>query len=378
MRYAMKGIQKFVLPVLLSAALIIPVHAAQTAQARMYCVSLRFQQGVDDMGFYTLDLSTLDLSGLPNGELAPTYTDPSHFSGFRLYDQIWETTVEGEIAFDVPTSQDANQDGFNDFFEVGQGVSGTTTGVVSIPALGDSGTVQATWSRAAGAKDGTCIIRMTTGQFGQLSPMTHAFELIEYGGPLSYAPGTNRVTGTVDLRQTGAPDNRFTGPADWLKAPSDRFNQLELQPGSWTNGVGDSLPFLADDFQRDTVWTTNYYGYFDFVDGDLSTLESDYTTWVLSIDDANDADKDGIPDFSDDPGASPPRAPTLAVSLTGSTVVFTVRGTVGRLHELQEATSLSSKDWATVQSVTLSTDPQTVSVARPAEGARFWRLRVPP
>ena len=65
-------------------------RAAQTAQARIYCQSLRFQQGVYHglAGDTTLDLSTINQNNLgdpafpKNGELAPTFSDPDHFSGF--------------------------------------------------------------------------------------------------------------------------------------------------------------------------------------------------------------------------------------------------------------------------------------------------------
>jgi hypothetical protein len=353
-----------------------PLLAAQSAQARMYCLSLRFAQGTDDMGFFTLDLSTVDLPGSANGELAPTYDDPTHYSGFRLYDMAWDTTAEGFLDVSVPLSKDENQNGFPDFFEVSQSDSGATTGTFTVPGV-DTGTVRATWSRAAGSKDGTCVIQMTGGVYGQLPAFTHSFELLEYAGTLSYTPGSNHVTGTVDLSQTGDAQNRLTGPVDFLKFTADRFNDLALQAGTWTNAFAQSLPFLLDEYLRDLQLGTNYYGYFDFEDGDLATAEPDYMTWMLSIDDVNDADKDGIPDFSDDPSVAPARRPTFSMSFAASNAQMTLSGTVGRVHEIREATSLTLKDWTTVQSVTLASDPQTVSLPPPAGAVRFWQVRVP-
>jgi hypothetical protein len=353
--------------------------AAELAQARLYCLSLRFQQGTDQQsGLYTLDLSTVDPPGSPNGELAPDYFGfTSHYSGFRLYDGALDETIEGEIDIDAPLSKDVNQNGFADFFEVSQSVSGTTTGLLSIPLLGDSGTVKATWSRAAGSKDGTCTLQLTSRQFGQLPTFAHTFELIEYAGGLSYTPGTNRVTGTVDLRQTGDPQNRLVGPVEFVKSGADPYNQLELQAGTWTNALSEQMTFLTDSYSREAKWPTNYFGYLEFDDGDLSTPELDYYDWGLSIDDLNDGDKDGIPDFSDDPGVVPPRTPTLGLALNGSSLTFTIRGTVGRTHELQEATSLVLKDWKTVKSLVLASDPETVTLPPPTEGVRYWRMRVP-
>jgi hypothetical protein len=373
----MKGTVRRAALGLLVAALVSPLHAAQYAQARFYSLSLRFQQGTEDFGIFTLDLSTIDIPGPANGELAPTYGRPTHVSGFRLYDLAWDTTVEGVLAFNVLMNQDANQNGFADFFEVCQGISGTTTGLLSIPFLGDSGTVQARWNREAGSKEGTCVLQMTSEQYGELPAFTHTFEVAEYSGLLSYTPGADRVVGSVDLHQIGAPVSIFAGPVEFLKAPTDPHNQLELQAGAWTNTAGERLTFLPDTYWRSLLWLTNYYGYLEFDDGDLSTFEPDYYDWALSINDAHDRDQDGIPDFSDDTGSIPPRAPTLAVSLAPSTVVFSVSGTVGWVHEIQAATSLALQDWTAVQSITLSSDPQSVSLSRPEVGARFWRVRIP-
>ena len=70
--------------VLLAAQLItstFPMHAAQTAQATLFCWSLRFQQGQGSFD-ETLDLSTL--AGPPNGELTPSTSPYTHESGFAL------------------------------------------------------------------------------------------------------------------------------------------------------------------------------------------------------------------------------------------------------------------------------------------------------
>ena len=62
---------------------------AGTARARLYCLSLRFQEGSSSDGNFKLDLSSLDPSTTINGELAPDF-DPSspysHFSFFKMED----------------------------------------------------------------------------------------------------------------------------------------------------------------------------------------------------------------------------------------------------------------------------------------------------
>ncbi|PYK96254.1 MAG: hypothetical protein DME19_20335 [Verrucomicrobia bacterium] len=93
------------LAVLLSASLV--SHAAQTAQARIFCLSLRLQRGPDMFDLSALDLSTISLD-TPNGELAPTFDTPSHFSGFRISDpDTGEVVEEGEIDLDTPAFAEA-------------------------------------------------------------------------------------------------------------------------------------------------------------------------------------------------------------------------------------------------------------------------------
>ncbi|HKS35864.1 MAG TPA: hypothetical protein VJW76_01655 [Verrucomicrobiae bacterium] len=353
-----------------------PVTAAQTAQATLFCFSLRFQQGSSTAGDFTLDLTTIDPPALPNGELAPAFGDPTHFSFFILEDQDLLISIFGVIDVDVPENTDANQNGFADFFETSQAVSGTTSGTFATEAQ-DSGTVVATWSREAGAKDGNCDLRLRSQMFGDLGTFRHTFELLEYKGTLTYTPGTNRVACLVDLKQTGAPDNVLVGPMTFTKSPPDRFNVLGLQSGVWTNALSEPLSYDQDIFERDVGLKTNYWGFVDFADGDPSTTVDDYFTWMLSIDDMNDGDGDGIPDFSDDPVTSIVKQPELGLSRGPTTFSLTVSGTTGRLHEIQEATSLSQTNWNTIQSVTLTNDPQVVSLPIPATGDRFWRVRVP-
>src|SRR6266516_2890598 len=163
-------------------------HAGpQTAHARIFCLSLRFHKASDANGFSTLDLSSTGNLDAPNGELAPTFNNPDEsFSFFRQYDTIFDEIVqEGEIDLTLPSQFDGNGNGYPDFFEVSQGIFNTgSSGTYTSPV--DSGTVRATWNRAAGSKDGTCVLRLTSGMLGLLGDFTHAFELIEYSGALSY------------------------------------------------------------------------------------------------------------------------------------------------------------------------------------------------
>jgi hypothetical protein len=345
-------------------------QGAETAHARLVCFSPRFAEGTDTYGD-TLDLSTI--GGPPfNGELLP-YSGSTGASGFALEIYNGFTTIYGTIYVNLPLGTDADGDGFDDFFEVAQGVSATTSGNYSTELSSDN-SITAIWSRAAGSKDGTCVIDLNDEVYGDLGDYTCPFELLEYTGPLTYTPGAGTVSAAINLTQTGNPANTLQGAVNFDKSAADQFNTLTNQPGVWTNAALQTLAFDSEIFSRDPTWPTNYYGYVYFSDGDPATDGADYQLWLLSIDDTNDADADGVPDFSDDPASvTPPRAPTLSLALGQTNVLLTISGDTGHTNLIQAATSLISADWQTASSLMLTNDPQTVSLPLPSQPT-FWRV----
>ena len=357
-------------------------QAAETAQARIWCDSLRFQRGFEPNGLFALDLTTIN-AGI-NGELTWNFFSANY--DYSAYLELTDWTFGGEVyqgalEVNLPPIQDADGDGFADFFEVAQPVNSvTTSGGYDFDVYG-AGTCTATWSRAAGSKDGACVLRMNLGGFPTV--FTHSFEVIEYTGPLLYTPGSTNVLGSLRVTQTGNPANVIQGPCQFVKLASDPYNDLFINDGTWTNSAQQSLNYAEDaaggygDLYRYPDWPTNYYGWLVFQDGDPNTGEADYLSWNLSIDDANDADHDTIPDFSDDPRVIPARQPKLTLSLNAGHVLLTIAGDVGHVHEIEQLTDLGSTNWQPVQSVALTNDPQTVSFALPAGISSFWRVRAP-
>ncbi|HUA67697.1 MAG TPA: hypothetical protein VMA13_04040 [Candidatus Saccharimonadales bacterium] len=347
-------------------------QSAETAQARLFCLSLQFQEGTTYGG--TLDLSSI--SGTPNGELLPTFGDTSGnpwSSAFVLtYGGLG--TIDGVMQVNLPPAVDANNDGFNDFFEVSQGVTTTVTSG-SYNTGYSTGTITATWSRTAGSPNGTCLLDLVDDTFGDLGTYTCPFTLLEYTGPLTYTPGSNTVSAAIALTQTGNSANTLQGPIVFIKSTSDRFDVLTNQPGVWTNAASQALSFTNEVFIRNIPsWPTNYAGYVYFADGNPSTAAPDYQLWVLSIDDSNDANDNGIPDFSDDPSTvTPPRAPLLSIALGATNVLITISGDVGHTDQIQEIGSLTSTNWQTALSFLQTNDPQVVSLPLPVNTPEFWR-----
>jgi hypothetical protein len=201
------------------------------------------------------------------------------------------------------------------------------------------------------------------------------FTLIEYTGPLTYAPGSNTVSATINLTQTGNSAKTLQGPIAFVKSTTDRFNTLTNQPGVWTNAASQPLSFDGEVFSRGIpTWPTNYAGYVYFADGEPSTAAPDYRLWVLSIDDPNDANANGIPDFSDDPAAVPPRAPRLSLAAGPTNLWLTISGDVGHSNQIQQIGSLGTTNWLTTQSFLQTNDPQVVSLPVPAAAPKFWRV----
>lgn len=340
---------------------------AETAHGRVWCLSLRFQEGTDSFGD-TLDLSTI--SGTPNGELEP-YNGLTYISGFTL--DISGLPITGTIQLNLPPFLDANANGFNDFFESALGVSATTTGAYRAGA--ESGTVTATWQRLAGSPDGSCVLHLVDNTFGDLGSFNHVFSIIEYSGPVLYTPGSNTISGTVNLSKTGDPSTQLQGPFQFTKVSTNRFNRLILQPGSWTNNAAQALSFTNDLYARDLPWTTNYYGLLEFDDGDPNSAAPDYLAWLWSIDDSNDANHNGIPDFSDDPQTVVnPRPPVIGLTWTSTNVLLSVSGDIGYLLDVQRTQSLPATNWQTVISVTLTNDPESISITNPDSPSSFWRV----
>jgi hypothetical protein len=332
-------------------------------------MSARFQKGTAG-GFYTLELTTLDPYSVINGELAPDYTGSySHSSLFVLNDPTGFDPMVGNIGLDAPMAADANDNGFSDFFEVSLPISGTTYGRYTVPGVIANGTVRATWNRPADLARGTCVLNLQG--FGDF---THTFDIMEFKGPISYIPGSPKVVVSMALPDTAWPQNSIGGELQFVKSAADPFNTLDLQPGSLTNWVPETLGFYEAPFDRDTTWPTNYYGYVELDDDTNSNTYYPYALYLLSIDDLNDADHDGIPDFSDTVSLPPPRRPVLALSFSGSTLSLTISGDVGRMHRIEQAGNLPPTVWNTVQTINLATDPQVVTVPLPQNSIAFWRV----
>src|SRR5690242_5490698 len=137
-------------------SLSVPALASESAQARLFCTSVRVLPGTTTSGqANTLKISTDSSLVVINNELSPLY-DPSVY--FRLEGPGFPNPLTGQFALDTPGFTDVNNDGFDDFFEVSQAVnSDSSDGFYTTSS--DAGTLTAVWTRPAGAAAGT--LRLT-------------------------------------------------------------------------------------------------------------------------------------------------------------------------------------------------------------------------
>jgi hypothetical protein len=365
----------FILLTVLACLSSAAVCDARTAQTRLFCWSLRFggASATDGIGF-GWDLYFSRFPSSVNGELVPTSSGGyTHSTLTSLYSEYYDLWFYGTLKLNVPDGGDANGNGFPDFFESSQEVTGiSSSGLFNSGPFFANLPVTVTWSRSAGSTFGTCILSLPDPWFpGDYMYFYFSFSLIEYTGSLVYTPGAGAVSGTLNLAQTEQPGNTLTGPVQFAKLSA---NQLTFQTAFLTNESAQTLSlYTTASVYRDTVLGTNYYGSFEFLDGDPNTVLDDYYSWELSIDDPNDLDGDGIPDFSDDL-SSPPRRPLLTLTYGTTNLLLTISGDVGHTNQIQEASVLSQAIWSTLFSFKQTNDPQTVSLPLPATSPRFWRV----
>ncbi len=341
---------------------------AADADLKLWCLSIKFPPAERTVsGFpYRLEMTSGGDADPSNGEVFPIGSPSSHGTIYRYYDPSFPDPFEGTLYVNVPFIGDSNANRFNDFYEPEQAVPKVSTFGGYDDGV-NQGNARFDWSRDSGSRTGTCVVSL---DFLQGVTFTHNFELIELKGKLTYTRVGTNITSNVLLTNLADPTNLITGPLNFSLTSSN----IPQAAGSWTNVAGKVLGFSDSTTLR--LLGGNYVDTFIFGDFDFSTDYPDYYTWVISIHDPNDSNANGVPDFSDTSGLPPPSKPTLALKNSGASLSMLLNGTVDRLHEIQLVDSLSSTNWQTIQSVTLTQSPQAISLPLPATSTAFYRAIV--
>ncbi|MBI2947745.1 MAG: hypothetical protein HYY23_08860 [Verrucomicrobia bacterium] len=344
--------------------------AATVAQIQLHCLAIRFQAATNSSAPGSSFMLTTDSTGADlNGELAPL---PS--GGLRTHGSFFvllraNQRSDGIFYLDVPNASDANTNGIPDFFEVDLPVTEIATSG-SFESADADGKVAAVWQREAKSREGTCRVTLTGLLDGLNLTFAHKFQILEYSGALPYRniEGETNVTASVTLTQKGT-NLTLSGNMVFEKTGAAR---LGLQSGLWKDAKTQTIAYHAiDELPRQG---NEYRAPLSLQDGDVATRGEDYVSWLLRIVDPNDTNGNGVPDLSDEGGKRVP--PTISLSRSGTNLLLSISGEIGKLHEVETTPALGQVNWSLVTNVTVTSDPQIVSLRVPTNPRRtaFWRV----
>ncbi len=346
---------------------------AGNAQVVLANESLHIRPGDCSCGWgltWTIHFSTYNTEDPPaaNGELAPLPQPAAYTHWTYLLLEDPSTVASPTYAeLNLPLESDGNGNGTPDFFEVSRAVTAGSVGTYVVEWGPGYGLLNLEWSRAAGSRWGTLVLRMQDPILGEMGPFTHAFEVTGYSGTLNYETASNGVAGTIALLKDDEPSVSLAGAVSLARVPTNRFDLLTLASGQWTNQT-DVFEFGDCELKRDAAHPAVYHG-------SLQNPGGTARRWSFSLVDTNDANGNGIPDLSDDATVvTPPRRPVLSLSQSASQLRLRVAGDVGRMHFIQQASSPDAATWDTVQSLTLTNDPQVITLPLPGDSPAFWRV----
>ncbi|HTH47981.1 MAG TPA: hypothetical protein VMB21_10750 [Candidatus Limnocylindria bacterium] len=360
------------------------VARANVATFRMNCSSIRVststtkQSGVT----YTFGFTTADDD--VNGEW---YNSDGviRYSTTALFDAPdLGGTLSGYLYIDLPESSDTDGNLVDDFFEVSRPVVATGTSGTMFFDNGEEvaqGFIDATWNRAAGSTTGTVQLRVNLLRdlFLPVMTFTHTFEIYQYEGKMTYAVHGANVDASVDLTRQGKA-GKFTGPFPMGRRSHD---VLERPETDWVGLNNEGYTVLASDalidgellLTRGTTGT-NYYGSFYFLDGVPSTpFQNEYDLWNVQILDPNDADGNHIPDLTDGTEFVQPKGPMATLVFNGELLSLTVSAKSGQQVVVEQRSALDGADWEEVETRTLSSDSEEVSLPSATEDTHFYRVR---
>ncbi len=370
------------IPLLLLPSLL----CAQTNEAamRMNCASVRVSTATTKQSGQTYTLSFTTTDDYVNGEWAV-----NGGISYASYALLTFPGSGGPVAMnfyiDLPDTGDTDSDLVNDFFEVSKPLVGAISPSGSIVLDNGEevimGFVDATWNRAAGQTTGTVQLRvnLTRDLFIPVVTFTHTFEIYQYAGKLTYAVKGAQVEASVDLTRQGAA-GKFTGPFPMARRSHD---VLERADADWSGPGGQIFTVLGSSaLDGDEMLLTrgaagnNYLGSFYFFDGVPSTpCLDEYDRWNVQIIDSNDADKNHIPDLTDGTEFVKPEGPAVKLVAANGQLTLTITAKAGQQVTVEQSTDLDGTPWEEVETRTLSSDSEDLSLVSPSEGARFYRVR---
>ncbi|MBN8246187.1 MAG: hypothetical protein J0L84_01945 [Verrucomicrobia bacterium] len=366
---------------------------ANEASFEMASISIRTREsvGTDLVGttFRVQSTSDLDAEGVVqsfNGEWYLLEGTIGYQSILQIENLETGEIAEGILLIDIPSAGDENLNFLTDFFEVDRAVGATTAAALEFGLVNLSAT--ATWARASGSAEGGVRLEFdgTVGDLLGTLSFTVPFEIQHYRGTLSYTPPTEvgaLVEARIQTQRSGIPDQKFEGPFPLRLAENGTLIRSAARwtgPGDVAFDVLGSLDIEGVEFPVSRIpRRPQYSGTFFFADGDPGTpFTEEYDVWDLFIADANDADRDGIPDLSDPADLPPPQVtPEIRLAVADGNLQLEVKAKAGVTVTMERRDTLASGAWAAVQSFVMANDSDSIVLPLPAGAAAFWRVTAP-
>ncbi len=266
--------------------------------------------------------------GIVSGELRPRTTTAGLYEG--AYAQATPLLIVdfGSYAVSLPTA-DSDQNGIPDAIQFDRDGNFSASGSGFSVPTGLPFSISIRFNRSAGSADGT-YTATTQNAAGQANTVSGQYSLLSYQGSVSYTRGSSNTMGVsvTGLFQGGV---TLTGSTTFTTANAD---QLSYAAFTGRDSAGTAYQARAGTLTRSG---NTYRGDLVLVDGLPQTSWADFTSYVFVITDLNDANGNGIPDFTD-PAAIPPVITTQPRSQSA---------TVGQVVSLSVvATGAPSFQWA--------------------------------
>lgn len=343
-------------------------HARGAQQAEIYSLSLRFHPATVAQGSTTwqLDLTSGAATSPANGELALAVGENNFtHSGFMFLSNSATGRAFYPLSLNIPTD-DLNRDGMFDVLEQGVVTSVPTTGYY-IDEAQNTHVIRATWNKPAGAYSGSCDLELP-----DLGVTFKAvFENFHYSGTYSYSKAGSSLTGEVSTHRNGVSASTLDGSLN-LQIISESL--LAWGIGQWRTEIGGIIEYEGSDLDRSAL--LEYSAFYVANDGDLTTAEPDYQTWLFVLPNIPDTNNNGIPDLIE--GTDVAAEPRLTLTFNGTALTLTVTGGKGRTFDLETTTEVSGAAgaaWTKLSRHTFATDSETIPVEFSRSGNAFWRLR---
>jgi hypothetical protein len=252
-------------------------------------------------------------------ELRPNASQPLLFEAdYVNYNPTYGVVGYGYANLTLPAAGDGDANSIPDIFQFDKAATVSYTGIIHPdspvgPNLITSGTLSKLANQTTVQNSFTS--RDTTGNIQSFSGTI----LIGYfTGGGNYTRGTQGAANQLNLTLTGgigSPDATYNATTTFTVVSAD---QVTIPAFTARRSDGFALNVLGVTLTRKG---NKYIGDFAVSDGNLATFWQDYTRWVLELVDTNDADANGIPDFSD---AIPDILPTVTISSPANNRSFAI------------------------------------------------------